>query len=315
MNPRSHDPAPSTAESGQRPQWRRGFNGYALTIAVIVHLILLAAVLTWRSRVPPPQKPRIMDVSIVLPNTPPKPPEPEPPIPRMPDLPPPSMPPMPELPLIEVAKVEPASPPVQPVTAAPPPPPEPAVIAPVVTAAAPVASSAAAPKLFDECADAADRPMVAEVYRMRQGATSVTEMRRRKPIKTVCMAQLDIAPRDFRDGFPGLDINEWFGLDIRFTVNMPQDLTMDVMLLSDDGSILTIDDVEVINNDGIHAATPVMNTVKLAKGLRHFRVRYFQGPGYGLALILGWRKPEGKDFQYIPRRLLGRPPAAASAPG
>jgi hypothetical protein len=188
------------------------------------------------------------------------------------------------------------------------------VTAPVTTAAAPAASGAAPPKVFEECADSPDRPMVAEVYRLRHDTTSVSEMRRRKPIKTVCLAQLDIAPRDFRDGFPGLDLNEWFGLDIRFTVNMPQDLTMDVMLLSDDGSILTIDDVEVINNDGIHAATPVMNTVKLAKGLRHFRVRYFQGPGYGLALILGWKKPEGKDFQYIPRRLLGRPPAAASAP-
>ncbi|WP_457447908.1 PA14 domain-containing protein, partial [Roseateles sp. P5_E4] len=166
---------------------------------------------------------------------------------------------------------------------------------------------------FEECADSPDRPMVAEVYRLRPDTKSVNEMRRRKPIKTVCLAQLDITPRDHREGFPGLDMNEWFGLDIRFTVNMPQDLTMDLMLLSDDGAILTIDDVEVINNDGIHAAYPLMETVKLAKGLRNFRVRYFQGPGYGLALILGWKKPDGKDYQYIPRRLLGRPPAAAAA--
>ena len=157
--------------------------------------------------------------------------------------------------------------------------------------------------------------MVAEVYRLREGATSVNEMRRRKPIKTVCLAQLDITPRDHRDGFPGLDVNEWFGLDIRFTVNIPQDITMDLMLLSDDGAILTVDGVEVITNDGIHAPTPLMETVKLAKGLRNFRVRYFQGPGFGLALMLGWKKPDGKDYQYIPRRLLGRPAAAASAPG
>ena len=77
-------------------------------------------------------------------------------------------------------------------------------------------------------------------------------------------AQLDIAPRDFRDGFPGLDINEWFGLDIRFTVNMPQD--------------------------------PEMNTVKLVKGLRHFRVRYFQGLGYGLAPA---RRSRGKVQQAL----------------
>jgi alpha-N-arabinofuranosidase len=109
-------------------------------------------------------------------------------------------------------------------------------------------------------------------------------------------------------------MSEWFALDIRFTVNIPQDITMELMLLSDDGAILTVDDQEVINNDGIHAPEPVMATVKLAKGPRNFRVRYFQGPAPDLALMLGWKKPGTADFQYIPRRLLGRP-AAASAPG
>lgn len=310
MKPPSQAPTPPTAEAAQRPQWRRGFNGYALIFAVLVHLVLLVAVLSWRSRVPPPEKPRLMDVKIIQPKAPSKPPEPSPPPPKMPDV---ALPVMPDLPVIEVRKVEPVPPPPPP--APPPPPPLPAVaVAAPPAPAAPAASSAAPAKLFDECGDAQARPMVAEVYRLREGTTSVTEMRRRKPIKTVCLAQLDIAPRDFREGFPGLDMNEWFGLDIRFTVNMPQDITMDLMLLSDDGAILTVDDVEVINNDGIHAPTPLMETVKLAKGLRHFRVRYFQGPGYGLALILGWKKPDGKDYQYIPRRLLGRPPAA-SAPG
>ena len=109
-------------------------------------------------------------------------------------------------------------------------------------------------------------------------------------------------------------MTEWFALDIRFTVNVPEDGTWELMLLSDDGSILTVDDVEVINNDGIHAPAPVAATVQMAKGLRNFRVRYFQGPGQGLALMLAWRKPGVADFQYIPRRLLGRP-VAASAPG
>jgi hypothetical protein len=170
------------------------------------------------------------------------------------------------------------------------------------------------PKLFEECADSPDRKMIAEVFRLRPGFTSVRDIRRLKPIKTVCLAQLDVTPRKFTDGFPGLDVSEWFALDIRFTVNIPQDITMELMLLSDDGAILTVDDEEVINNDGIHAPDPVMATVKLAKGLRNFRVRYFQGPAPDLALMLGWKKPGTADFQYIPRRLLGRP-AAATAPG
>ncbi|WP_457325739.1 hypothetical protein, partial [Roseateles sp. P5_E11] len=65
MNPIPPEAGKPTTETGQQQQWRRGVNGYALTIAVIVHLILLAAVLMWRTRVPPPEKPRITDVSIV----------------------------------------------------------------------------------------------------------------------------------------------------------------------------------------------------------------------------------------------------------
>jgi hypothetical protein len=222
------------------------------------------------------------------------------------------MPAMPELPPIEVTKVEPVPQAVAPLVAAAP---APAVVSapPPPAPAAPSPSSPVPPKLFEECADSPDRTMVAEVYRLRQGANTVAEMRRRKPIKTVCLAQLNVTPRDFSEGFPGLDMSEWFGLDIRFTVNVPEDGTWELMLLSDDGSILTVDDVEVINNDGIHPAAPEMATLKMAKGLRNFRVRYFQGPGAGLALMLGWRKPGVADFQYIPRRLLGRP-AAASAP-
>jgi len=299
-------------QSEQRPQWGRRFNVYALTIAVVFHLVLLVAVLSWRSRVPPPNKPRISQISIVEVKQPPKPPEPPPPPPKLPDPPPPNMPAVPEVPPIEVPKVAPVPPPAQP-PPPPPPPPAPTPPPPTVTAAA---ASSPPPKLFEECGDSPDRKMIAEVFRLRPGFTSVKEIRRLKPVKTVCLAQLDVSPRKFNDGFPGLDMNEWFGLDIRFTVNIPQDITMDLMVLSDDGAILTVDDVEVINNDGIHAPTPLMETVKLAKGLRNFRVRYFQGPGPDLALALVWKKPGAPDadYRFIPQRLLGRPPAAASAP-
>ena len=170
------------------------------------------------------------------------------------------------------------------------------------------------PKLFQECADAPDRHMVADVFSLPTTTQSVTEIRRRKPIKRVCLAQLNIAPRDFREGFPGLGSTfEWFGLDIRFTVDVPETATWELMLLADDGAILTIDDQEVINNDGIHAALPETAKVKLEKGLRNFRVRYFQGPAPGIALILGWRKPGQADFDYLPRKLIGRPASAVVA--
>ncbi|MEO6279233.1 PA14 domain-containing protein [Roseateles sp.] len=312
MTPPLHDPAPPTAEPAQRPQWQRRHNGYALTIAVLIHLALLVAILSWRSKAPPP-KPRNSDIRIVEVKQSPKPPEPPPPAPKLPEPPPPTMP---ELPPIEVTKVEPVPQAVAPLVAAAPAP-APAVVSapPPPAPAAPAASSPVPPKLFEECGDSPDRKMIAEVFRLRPGFTTVKDIRRLKPIKTVCLAQLDVSPRKFTDGFPGLDMSEWFALDIRFTVNIPGDITMDLMLLADDGAILTVDDEEVINNDGIHAPEPVMATVKLAKGLRNFRVRYFQGPAPDLALALVWKKPgaPNADYRYIPQRLLGRP-AAASAP-
>jgi hypothetical protein len=181
-------------------------------------------------------------------------------------------------------------------------------------AGAATGSAVGSTKAFEQCADAPDRKMVADVYRLSSRTESVKDMDRRKPVMTICMSQLNISPRHFGLGLPGLDISEWFGLDIRFTLNIPQDVTRDFLLLSDDGAILLIDDVVVINNDGLHGADAVMGTANLAKGLHNVRVRYFQGPGDG-ALMLGWKSPKSADYLPIPTRLMGRPGAAAAAPG
>jgi hypothetical protein len=165
-------------------------------------------------------------------------------------------------------------------------------------------------QLFEECAATPDRTLVADVYRLPRGSDSVATMRGRKPIKRVCLSQLDVVPRSFREGFPGMSgLIEWFGLDIRFTVNIAEAGTWDLVLQSDDGAVLSIDDVQVIDNDGLHKAQMKVARVRLAAGLRRFRVRYFQGPRESIALQLLWKRPEEADFSYIPRGLLGRPAA------
>jgi hypothetical protein len=304
------------AEPEQRLQLRRGFNSYGLALAVIVHLILLAAVLSWHARVTPP-KLHSTDLTVFLPKPPPKMSEP----PAAPvKAPLPSAPNVPAVPVMELPKIEPVPQAIEPVAAPPiasPAPlaaPSPASAPAAVAKAAPAASAVGSTKLVEDCADAPDRMMVAEVYRLRTGASSVNDMNKRKPVRTVCLAQLNIAPRHMGLGLPGLDISEWFGLDIRFTLNVPQEGSWDFVLLTDDGSILYVDDVQVIDNDGLHGADAVMGTVNnLTKGQHNIRVRYFQGPGDG-ALMMGWKKSSEAKFVDIPRRLLGRPAAAASAP-
>jgi hypothetical protein len=180
--------------------------------------------------------------------------------------------------------------------------------------AAGTGTGTASTKLFAECADTPDRRMVADVYQLRRDARTVKEMDRRKPIKRVCMAQLDVEPRNFNEGFPGLDMTEWFGLDIRFTVTIAKTGNWDIMILSDDGSRVSVDGKEIINNDGIHEPHAVMETVTLTQGVHNFRVRYYQGPGAGLALMLGWKKEGSKDWVLIPQRVIGRPPAELLPP-
>ena len=309
----------ASADAAALPWRRRGFNGYGLMLTVLVHLIILALVFSWRSRVPPP-KPRVADLSIIQAEERPRPPEP-PPLAPKPEFTLPSLP-IPEPPPINVAEIPRAAPAVQPAAASPVPgpaavpaaapfPPSPATVAPP----APAGSAVGSTRLAEACADAPDRAMVAEVYKLSSRATSVKEMDRRpKPVGTLCLAQLDIAPRHMGLGLPGLDFSEWYGLDIRFTLNMPQDAERDFVAVCDDGCILYIDDKEVINLDGPHGVDAVMGTVQLTKGAHQVRMRYYQGPGDG-ALMLGWKKAGAptSETKPIPRRLMGRPQAVAAA--
>jgi hypothetical protein len=310
------------SEPEREPSWQRKHNRYAIGFVILLHLALGMFLMLAPSRLPPPKpEPRSVDVVLFEAKVPEKTVIPEPvPEPSEVEPPPVEVPPMPDLAPVKVSESPAAAPPVAdaipapgpapaPAVAPPPPPPPPAP--PPVAKAAP----SAPPKLFEECADASDRNMVADVYRLTHGSQSVSEMRRRKPIKRVCLAQLDITPRSFREGFPGMGSTvEWFGMDIRFTVNIAETGTWELLLLADDGAVLSIDDENVIDNDGIHAPTPVATRIKLEKGLRNFRVRYFQGPGPDLALMLAWKKPGAADYSYVPRSLIGRPPAGMLPP-
>ncbi|CAN7333226.1 PA14 domain-containing protein [Pseudoduganella sp. LjRoot289] len=302
------------SEPERAPRWRREYNRYAIGLVVLLHLALGTSVMLWNSRLPSPKPERsTVDVVVFEAKAPEKKNPEVQPEPSKFEPPPVAIPPMPDLAPVKVTETTvpaphavDAAPPPPPAVAVPPPPPPPPPMA--------KAAASTPPKLFEECADSSDRHMIADVYRLSAGSQSVSEMRRRKPIKRVCLAQLDITPRSFLEGFPGLGSTvEWFGLDIRFTVDIKETATWEVMMLADDGAVLSIDDENVIDNDGIHAPTPVATRIKLEKGLRNFRVRYFQGPGPDLALMLAWKKPGAADYSYVPRSLIGRPPAAMLA--
>jgi len=325
MQPTSPDVNSSSLDTPDAFARGRGSHRVALAVVLALHAVLLACALLSRWHTPtPPKHERSTDVVVELPPQK-KIVEPPPEAPKAPELaaPPPITPVVPELPKLEfkpdaIVAPSPAPPPA--VVTAPAEGANTTKSAPVpvpVPAAPPVAVAAPAPgstKLFAECADTPDRRMVADVYQLRRDTQTVKAMDKRKPVKRVCMSQLDVEPSDFKEGFPGMNMIEWFGLDIRFTITIAKTGNWDFMIMSDDGSRVSIDDVEIINNDGLHNAHAVMETVTLTQGVHNVRVRYFQGLAPGFALMLGWKKEGAKDWVLIPQSIIGRPPAELLPP-
>lgn len=107
--------------------------------------------------------------------------------------------------------------------------------------------------------------------------------------------ELNIQPRHWRAGFPGLmERFEWFAVDYsgRFWIANPGRYTF--ALLSDDGSRLFLDDTPLIDNDCQHPPDLRVAAVQLAGGGHRMRVSYFQGPRDCLALVLAVAGPDRK---------------------
>jgi hypothetical protein len=137
-----------------------------------------------------------------------------------------------------------------------------------------------------------------EVYNLKPNTSKLPNFKHMKPVGVIYTNALNIPPRDFTSGFPGVtDRFEWFAIDYtgRFWIEKPGTYTFS--LLSDDGAILYIDDREVVNNDGAHIAVKRQGDATLAGGIHSIRVSYFQGRRFRLALVLQVKGPGDADFR------------------
>ena len=87
-------------------------------------------------------------------------------------------------------------------------------------------------------------------------------------------------------------------------VNVPADGQYTFYTSSDDGSALYIDNVPVVNNDGLHPLGEKSGTIGLKAGKHAIRVTYFQH-GYDQTLIVSYAGP-GVSKQVIPASALFR---------
>ena len=115
------------------------------------------------------------------------------------------------------------------------------------------------------------------------------------PVKTGTSTDFDISLANSANTF-----------SFNFTgfINVPSDGQYTFYTNSDDGSILYIDNVPVVNNDGLHGSTEVSGTIGLKAGKHAISVGYFQQAG-GSALTVSYEGP-GISKQVVPASSLFR---------
>ena len=136
-----------------------------------------------------------------------------------------------------------------------------------------------------------------QIYFLPEGTDHMPVGLEKQKVEGVVYTEtLDVSPREFTAGFPGVTNRfEWFGIIYtgRFQVSKPGKYTFKT--ISDDGTIVWIDGKEVVNQDSIHGPNEATGEVTLKKGPHDIKVWYFQGPATEIALQLFVTPPGGEE--------------------
>ena len=129
------------------------------------------------------------------------------------------------------------------------------------------------------------------------------------PVYTFITGTLNVSPRNYTEGFPTAKMQSVVdNFAIRFRGKLAIEIpgTYIFALNSDDGSKLYINQNLVVNNDGIHPPRYRRGSRKLAAGMHHIEILYFQGQPYQIALQWFYQPPTGKE-QIVPPEMIYLP--------
>lgn len=116
---------------------------------------------------------------------------------------------------------------------------------------------------------------------------TLDDIRDCEPAGTFYTDHINVPPRSFTQGFPGLtDRTEWFRIEYRGKFTVQNADYYRFRLLSDDGAILYIDGYRIIDNDGQHEPRSREMTITLEAGEHDLKLSYWQGPRENIALQL-----------------------------
>ena len=129
-----------------------------------------------------------------------------------------------------------------------------------------------------------DNALVGQIYLLPENTLELPDFIQLSPVGTIYTTGLDIAPRDFKEGFPEVvDRFEWFGLQYKGVLRVQTAGIYTFGLNSDDGSKLYIGSQLVVSNDFLHDPLLKKGTLYLDAGEYPLTLEYFQGPRYEIA--------------------------------
>jgi hypothetical protein len=129
--------------------------------------------------------------------------------------------------------------------------------------------------------------LIGRIYFIPDGATALPRFEELHPAGVIYTPSLNVPPQRWSVGFPGVTERfEWFAIDYRGNFWIDKAGMYRFSLTSDDGACLSIDDQQIIDNDGQHPPETRFANLELKHGFHRLHVPYFQGPRDTVALML-----------------------------
>ncbi len=114
-----------------------------------------------------------------------------------------------------------------------------------------------------------------------------------QPLKTGVVPHFSIEPREKE---------QFFSFEYEGYINIPREGEYTFYLATNDGGRLYIDNIMLLNNDGLHPVVEINKPIILKAGLHPISVKYFQEGGRN-GLFVSWQGP-GIEKQEIPTSVL-----------
>lgn len=136
------------------------------------------------------------------------------------------------------------------------------------------------------------------VYFLPNTTSSLPNFDSLTPAGVLFTTSFGVQMASYTQGFPGIDDsrNDFFGIKYSGTFLTTVVGEYQFRLEADDGARFTVDNVPVINNDGLHTtAAAKSGFIKLGPGTHEFKLEYFQGSRGAVALRLFVTSPSGGE--------------------